>query len=307
MKNENDFYLPPNASGEGKQPVILITQLMQQAKNMHHIDDLFYWLSTMMMQRLNFSIVQFWALQPYVSGLSMLEVRGIPNPSSAVPQQIYTNMQVASVIERLLIEGRGQMPLPVTNIFQPDQAQLLTQFNLNYWAGYFLKDDLLLPPAKSEPIQGKLAAPLKMLVSLYTEQSPSMQLLRATNFILEQAFRIATSRGFLVETAPTPPRPPLEKPSTTTPPTLAELIPFRTQNIEDLQMYNPFANAIIIPEKRARTLYAAIDGQKNISELALVTRLGQQEMVEALRYLTHHQRIEMHTRDRKPVDSTLFF
>jgi len=85
------------------------------------------------------------------------------------------------------------------------------------------------------------------------------------------------------------------------------MIPCRAQNIEQLQASNPFASALIIHEKDARRLYSAIDGQKNIVELAQITHLGTQDMINALLYLVRLRQIRFQDPEGNPIESSLLF
>lgn len=309
MENNRDtFRSPDSASKEGGRPVALIVEFMQQTKNMHHMDEVLLWLSDAMVRYLSISVVQFWISQKYDAGQSQVELRASASLHRSLPQQVHVNVQVAELVERLLREQHGTMPLPVTSIFPLPQVNWLGQYRLFYWSGYFIKSDLFVPPAISKPIQGKIATPLHMIVSFFTEYSPSQHLLRATDFVLKQSITIMTDRKLLSTvpfalsdlsyTKPLPQRARL---------TFSDMVPYRTQDIEQLQASNPLASALIIPERNARRLYSMVDGQKSVVELAKLTHLDTQDMINALLYLVQQRHIRLCDPEGKPIESSLLF
>jgi len=307
--------------------VALIVQLMQQTRDMHHVDEVLLWLADAMVKYLSIPVVQFWVSQKYDTGKDQTEPRASASLYRSLPRQVHLNAQIAELVERLLREQHGTMPLPVASAFPTPQANWLGQYQLYYWAGYFMKSDLFVPPATGKPTQGKIATPLRMIVSLFTEHPPSQHLLRATNFVLEQSIRVMTERKLLSSVPPaitnlanlsytTNTRPPHTntKPSQTNtkPPqhtqfSLTDVIPCRIENIEKLQASNPFANALVISEKDARRLYSAIDGEKSVVELAQITHLDTQDMISALLYLVRQRQIRFQDQEGNPIESSLLF
>ena len=89
--------------------------------------------------------------------------------------------------------------------------------------------------------------------------------------------------------------------------TFNELIPRTTQDVDAMQADNPFAGGVIISDKQARQLYFAIDGKKSIAELADSTRMDQQEVSSALRFLLKQKHIRLHEPSGKAIDSSQFF
>jgi hypothetical protein len=314
VENSRDTFHSPDPSSsskEGGRPVALIVQLMQQTRNMHHVDEVLLWLADAMVKYLSIPVVQFWVSQKYDSGKDQAEPRASASLYRSLPQQVHLNEQIAELIERLLREQHGTIPLPVTSAFPSPQANWLSQYQLYYWAGYFMKSDLFVPPATGRPTQGKIATPLRLIVSLFTEHPPSQHLLRATNFVLDQSIRIMTERKLLSSVPPTITN--LANLSYTAKPpqqaqlSLTDMIPCRAQNVEQLQANNPFASALVIHEKDARRLYSAIDGQKNIVELAQITHLGTQDMINALLYLVRLRQIRFQDPEGNPIESSLLF
>ncbi len=78
-----------------------------------------------------------------------------------------------------------------------------------------------------------------------------------------------------------PPGPPKEEP----PLALNKLIPHRNEDAHLMSSRNPLSGSVVISDKQARRLYAAIDGQKNVEELSTVTNLDVKEVSKALQLL----------------------
>jgi len=68
---------------------------------------------------------------------------------------------------------------------------------------------------------------------------------------------------------------------------------------------NPLDISVVIPDKHARRLYAAIDGRKTVDELCSITHLDLKEVHRALQILLAQHRIQLYTTDGKQVDSLL--
>jgi chemotaxis family two-component system response regulator PixH len=86
---------------------------------------------------------------------------------------------------------------------------------------------------------------------------------------------------------------------------LQKLIPRRSEDPDLLSMSNPLDSSVIIPDKHARRLHAAIDGRKTVDELCSITHLTMKEIYRALQILVAQHRIQLYTPDGKRVDSSL--
>lgn len=306
MEDNRNLSTPPSAAGERIQPIALITQLMQNMMTMHHVDEVFLWLANTMAQRLDISVVQFWAAQLDNTGKSHSIVRASACQNPTLPRQVHLNNQVAAVVERLFYERRNSVSLPIEGFFSPSQTALFAQYNLRCWASFLLRDDALLPPAKNEHAPGSSSTPLLMVVTLFTQSPLSNDQARATRFTLDQMLRIINSRGFLSNPsaeAIAAEKLAAERSSSAA---LSKIIPQRTENIEQYQASNPFAHATIIADKNARRLYAAIDGNKNISELTQITRFDQKELIDALSSLFKEQKIHFYTPEGEAIKNFPF-
>jgi CheY-like chemotaxis protein len=86
---------------------------------------------------------------------------------------------------------------------------------------------------------------------------------------------------------------------------LQKLIPLRSGDPDLLRLSNPLDGSMVILDKQARRLYAAIDGRKTVDELCSITHLDMKEVHRALQILLAQHRIQLYTTDGKRVDSSL--
>lgn len=304
MQDKHHVPDPSQSNGERKQPISLVAQLLQATITMHHVDEVLLWLSDKIGQYVGIPVVQFWAMQLDHSGELHAEARASASQLSALPQQATINQYMIPVIDRLLLEQRGIASLPVADVFPPVLASFLTRYGLQYWAGYFLQREMLLPPARRDSEVKQSPKPLTVIVSIFSQSSLSKEQERAIAFILEQALRILINRRFLVAPdallSPTPDKQSVRSFSGLT---LADIVPRRAQDLEAFQADNPFANAAILEDKNARRLYTAIDGRKTMADLMKGLAFGPQEGAEAFRYLLNQQKIQLSTLDEKPLEN----
>jgi len=293
----------------GHQQLSIITQLLQMSINMRHIDEMFLWLSHSIGQRLNVPVIQFWSYQAHTTGQYSAELRVTASQNTLFPLQVVNNAQVVEIVRDLLTQQSDVSPQSVASTFSPDQADLLTRYNLHYWACLFLRSNALLPPLMNNDFTHEaIPTPLTMVISLFTQQVFDPNLLPTIKHILEHALSIAKNRGLLSNVA----NPPLDNPTNNQAQpsqiTLNELIPhWRRQNIQALQANNPLANATPITDKQARQLYFAIDGKKSITELANIIQLDQQELNSALQFLLKGKLIQLYDPNGKVVDSLVIY
>jgi hypothetical protein len=293
MEDSKNTFIPPSNFGERKQPVILIAQLMRTIAQMRHIDEAFVWLSNALVRSLDLPVVQLWKTDVDNTGQFQAELRAMTTQNSYLPQEMYINHQVMVMVERLFHERRGVMSLPIQGLFPPLQASLCTVYDLHYWAGYFLDSDTLCVPARTVAVSKPVTSPLTVIVSFFTVVPLSVDQMRAISYVLKQAMRIIMSRKF--QTFQNSLGTVRENPDKDISVALADIIPTRSQDLQEYQAANPFTYASIIADKKARRLYSAVDGCRNVTELAQITRLAQKELIEALRYLLQQQRIEFYT------------
>lgn len=201
MEENADSFRPPDVSRGRGRPILLIAQLMKQVAGMQHVDEVFLWLAQAMIQHLDITVVQFLAIQRDSAGQLRTELRAAAGQDPSLAQIGYGDDQVAAAAERVFHEQRGTTSRPVESVFPPLQASLFAQQNLRCWAGYFLRSDAFLPPAKTERMPEKTSMPLNVVISLFTLYPLSAEQARAINFILEQALRIVINRRLLSQPA----------------------------------------------------------------------------------------------------------
>ncbi len=312
MENNEDFIpLTQRTAGGANHQLVIITQLLQIAANIRHIDEMLLWLTHSIGQRLNLEAIQFWTNQNHlnVNRQSSTKLRAMACQHSAIPLHVLNNGQIAEVAGNLLQERHGVKSLPVGNVFPVSLSEMLTHYGLHYWTASFLSQNTLLPPMSDDISSGAIATPLAMVISLFSHQPIPMNLSANVSRIVEYALSIAKNRGLL---APTDARPFSSSGNLAThraqpkPLTLDELILRRAQDVTAIQAGNPLAGAVVIADKRARRVYFAIDGKRSITEVLEVARVNKEELVSALSSLLKQKLVSLHEPDGKAVDSSLF-
>ena len=298
MKSDEELARSSLLRGIDNQRLTMSRHLLQTTKNMYHIDELFLWLAQELIQQLHVQVIQIWANQAYRTGLFTLELRTSVLQDTSLSQYIVINQQVAEMARRTYSELRGSTMLqPVGSIFSLHQTTLLRRYGLNYWWAHSLQNNVLLPPASSDPSPEKIATPLSLLVFVFLRHIPPPGVLPTISRIVEQAIPIARSRGlFLTAAAGTPQQLP----------PLVELVPHRVRDAEALRSSNPFTSVPVIPDRQARRLYLAIDGQANVLALSASTQLPEKDLLAALKTLLAQNHIQLFDSAGQPVDSSLF-
>jgi len=105
--------------------------------------------------------------------------------------------------------------------------------------------------------------------------------------VLSERFRPPWTQRIAVVNPPSPPR---EEPSLT----LNKLIPHRSEDANLMSSSNPLSRSVVISDKQARRLYAAIDGQKNVEELCMVIHLDVKQAPKVLQLLLDQQLIHLY-------------
>lgn len=253
---------------------------------MQHVDELFRWLAHMFVQRFDIEVIQFWAIQNYHSGQTAIELRTIVCRNPALPQQVLVNTHIAEVAERFLNEYHGVMPQPTEMVFSPQAAHLLMRHNLNYWAGYYLSRNVLIPPMNNEKAPDKISTPLHLLVSFFSQQSPNPRIIPTIGHIMEHATGLARNQGLFLPTN-TAGLQIVPKVKAITP--LMELVPQRVFEKDNGQgKYSQ-----IITNRQTLRLYLSIDGRKDLTELAILTQLSKRDFSVSLRSLLTQGQIRL--------------
>ncbi|MBV9230175.1 MAG: response regulator [Chloroflexi bacterium] len=86
---------------------------------------------------------------------------------------------------------------------------------------------------------------------------------------------------------------------------LSELIPHRVPNREAMRTSSPFARLAVGGDEQTRRLYAAIDGKRTITELAVITGLETREAFRTLCVLLRENYIQIYNSSGQLVESDL--
>ena len=297
-----------NSSPSGR-PLVITSQLYNAASQMHHIDELFQWLSDVIMQNFDVQGVQFWALQAKKTGEKVVELRCMVHQELLFPSQIIANNQVAAIASQIIQERHGHRLELVKNLFSPYQASLLVRYGLEYCAYYLLIGDMLLPPPYKATSGQEIPTPLAVSVLHFFHRPASSNALTEINLVLEQAISVAISRGLFIPKGTTSGKIPsvaansLGRQSQLM---LDDLIPQRKEDANLLKSSNPLAGSIVIADKMARRLFAAIDGRKTIGELRSSLDMDVKEAYEALQILVAQHRIQLYEPEGGLVDKSVF-
>ncbi len=289
-----------SSTDAGRQQALL-TQLFKVAQSMGQIDQLLRWLADSIVQQFNVQLIQFWTGQIDAMGLMALQLRTQTRQDLTLPEQIVVNNDLALLAQRMAGERRIYNAQPVEALFSQYRATLLKRYRLNYCTGSFMDAPALLPPFDR---QTGSACPFAMTTLIFIHQQPQPTLMSTVNSIVNQAVILAGNRGILLPVNPAQPAMPGRPPQPEALP-LTELIPRRRQDTDMLLLNNPFASSAIIADKRARRLYAAIDGRANIALLCGNTGINIKEAYTALRLLLDQRRIDLYEPNGQLVDVRL--
>jgi hypothetical protein len=247
------------------------------------------------------------------------------------PEQIIVSDQMQNLIQQLIGMRRSYNPQPLETLFSHYQVMLFKRYGLHYWCGYFTSKNVLLPPRRDGVAREESPTLLTLLPLVFFRSMPPANIVQTLSFVLERTLEAALARGLLLPLAeqPTPfpsPLPPSPTPFPLTPqagptpfpsqeslytaqmnhPTLAQLVPDKKQDADLMLSDNPFTQSVAISDKKARRLYAAINGRDTVGRLCSITGLSLQEASTALHLLWERDRVEIRGPDGLPVD-LLFF
>lgn len=296
-----------NSSPSGR-PLVITSQLYNAASQMHHIDELFQWLSNVIMQNFDVQGVQFWALQAKQTGEKVVELRCMVHWEHLFPPQIIANNQVAAVASQIIQERHGHRLELVKNLFSPYQASLLVRYGLEYCAYYLLSGDMLLAPPYKATSGLEIPTPLAVAVLHFFHRPTSSNALTEINLVLEQAISVAISRGLFIPEGTTSGKIPVAANSLGRQSQLMldDIIPQRVEDTNLLKSSNPLASSIVIADKKARRLFAAIDGRKNVGELCASLNMDSKEAYLALQILVAQHRIQLYEPEGGQLDRSVF-
>lgn len=288
----------------------VFSQLRQAIEAMHSPEEMFRWLSSMIMQRFDVPIVQIWTCENGWSGQpspsARLRAMASQNPSQ--PLQVLSE-KAAEVVERIARGQRITSPVPVERIFPPYMASLLKRYGLGICLYCVNSKNVGLAPEGNAPTQAMPSSGLTFIVMLLLSQFPQQDVASAVTIILEQALAIAENRRLLLPmpSAVDQLSAPRQALAPGTPPALPGLIIKKKQNAGFMLSSNPFASSVTITDKQAQRLFEVIDGRTPMAELAALTGMTMQEAQLALQTLLGLQCVEIYTQEGWPVDTSLLF
>jgi hypothetical protein len=286
----------------------ILTQLRQVIEAMHHPEELFQWLASVIMQRFDVPIVQLWSYENGRPGQPSAQLLAMASQNPAQPLHVM-NEKVATTVEHISSGQRITYPQPVEQVFPHYVALLLKRYGLSYCASCVFARNRCSAPVEFGLTSERASMGFTCIALLFIRYNVDQDLISTISVILEQAIAIAESRHLLLPVAPNTDRlAPLQDalPQEILP-ALPGLVPRRKQDGGLMLSSNPFAGSVPISDKQALRLYGAIDGRKTVAELCRIIGMNLKEAQSALQTLLRSQQIEMYTQDGLPVDSSLLF
>ena len=292
----------------GRRQLVITAQLYRDSENMSHMDELILWLANRITTSFPIQIAQFWALRSNHARQTSVELRACVSQDPNFPAQLVINNQVATTAHHFLTGQYGTMLRPMQNLFSTYQASTLARFGLYYCSCSFMRSESLLLPAYSAQNAQLIPIPLAIAILLYMRQPPAHDALAAIDLILDQAVSIAENRFLRPPGSTTSGRlpvitsTPLQQPTSQS---LYELILQRNEDDKLLTASNPLSGTSIIRDKKARRLYDAINGTRNLKEICEYLHIDLQEAAGAIRILASQSRILLYEPGGQPVDSSI--
>lgn len=306
MDRADHFYVPQNTRGFR---LTIFTQLRQAIETMHQQDELFQWLTSVIIQRFDVSIVQLWSFENRMPGFSpSTQLLSMASQNPSQPLQA-VNEKVALTVGQVSIAPHVSYSQPVEQLFAGYVASLLRRYGLGYCAYCVVDRNRPSNPNSNLYQQQSSMAGFTCTALLFLRQNVDQDLVSTINVMLEQALIIAENCHLFAPVAANSNYiPPVQETfSQEVPPALPDLVPKRKQDGGLMLSSNPFAHPSGISDKKAQRLYDAIDGRRSVAELCRVVGLNLTEAQQSLQELVRAQQIDLHTLDGWLVDSTLLF
>ncbi len=306
MDRGDNFYAPQNTRGYR---LTIFTQLKQAIETMQQPDELFQWLTSVIIQRFNVPIVQLWSFEnrmPAYPPSTQLLSMASQNPSQPLHA---VNEKVAMTVGQISLAQRVVYPQPVEQLFPSYVASLLKRYGLAYCAYCVVDRNRPSNPNVNLYQQQSSMAGFTCTALLFLKQNVDPDLVTTINVLLEQALIIAENCHLFVPVAANSNyiAPVQETFSPQIPPALPDLVPRRRQDGGSMLSSNPFAHPSGISDKQAQRLYDTIDGRRTVAELCRIVGMNLTEAQQSLQVLMHAQQIEMYTMDGWLVDNVLLF
>jgi len=286
----------------------IFTQLRQAIEAMHHSEEVFQWLASIIMQRFDVPIVQLWSYENSWQTQPFAQLLAMASQNPAQPLHVISE-KVAATVEHISNGQRVSYSQSVEQLFPPYVASLLKRYSLSYCAYCVIDRHVRPAPSEYSLSHARESTGFSYIGLLFLWRTVDQDFISTISAILEQAIVIAESRHLLLPVAPNSDRIslPQEDLSQEPPPALPLLIPHRKQNEGLMLSSNPFASPVIISDKQALRLFEAIDSHRNVAELCRSIGMNLKEAQTALQTLLRLQQIEIYTSEGWPVDSTLLF
>lgn len=293
--NRPDTLKPQMANVSQQQA--LFWQLSDVATRIHHIDELLSWLAQTLVKQFDVHSTQFWAAQANHQGQLSVALRSMACQDSSFPQNFLTHPQIVTAVGYMLQDRPSTISQSVEKIFPQPVAILLKRYRLNCCAYVSFKAKDMLPPPRVDSTQDQVPTPLSMVTLLLAKQFPPPYVLQNLHDILQTALSLAINRGLLLPDGATNPALSVPKPSFTP----MELVPHRIEDVAS----SPLTASGADLDRSLRRIYAAINGERDVVELAKITRYRIEDVLSALRQLAALHRIEIYGRGGQIVDSSL--
>src|SRR6266581_3457706 len=123
----DDFSSNDPFSNKSIRPIALVSQLLPLVAKMHHIDELFMWLATIMIEHFGVVSAQVWAVQAYSTEMLRSKLRASISQRPFQALQVVESAEVRVFVERMLRDQRGLLTIPVTRMFSQYQATVFAQ------------------------------------------------------------------------------------------------------------------------------------------------------------------------------------
>ena len=319
--------------------VSITAQLNKTIATMHHIAEVFQWLSHVIVRTYDIQVTQWWKFEPALTNQYTLRLHGMICQDTSIPQHILANDRVASMVEQISYSPSGFLQASVDRLCIPYQATLFARYGLHYCSWRSLNNPaLLLPRTTSE--QGR-AIPLNITLVLLAREAVPEDVLALINHILDQAISLATAYGLL--TAVTPSVPPMQAPQSTpatpavlqtpqpttgpliqTPPDatqfarpasttaqstqldLLQLIPRPLEQTLGANVGGLLISKPVIADKQARRVYEIVDGKRTLEEIRVKLNMDLHHIFHAVQFLLMQRRIQLYEPNGQLVESSQF-
>lgn len=286
----------------------ILAHLRQAIETMQQPEEVFQWLSSMIMQRFDVPIVQLWTCENGRVDQPSAQLWALASQNPSQPLYVLSE-KLAPAVERVARQQHVSTLQLVEQMFPPYLASLLKRYGLRCCASCLTSGHGHSAHSRYA-LSSDLASREFIFIALLLLQGyPAQDLIPTVSIILEQAIALAENRGLLLFGAASSGN--LALPQGDLPQevsgALPDLIPRQKQNAGLLLSSNPFASSVPISDKQALRLYEAIDGYKTVAELCSGINMTLKEAQAALQLLSSLQCIEMYTPGGRPVDVTLLF